>query len=155
MNLVSFISKHRIRILNANTKDDVLEELIELIGKTPLKCDIEVLRESIFYREQLMSTGIGLGLGIPHVRIEGITEPFVTIGVSHDGISDYEAIDNKIVTIVIMIVAGKNQHKEYIKLLSNIVTVLKKPGVIDRLIDAEDEEGIYDIIISEAAPENA
>lgn len=134
-------------ILEAKTKDQVLIELIELMAAQGRVRHTEDLAEKIFYREKLMSTGIGLGIAVPHVRVEGISNPITAIGVSPDGIADYESIDDELVRIVVMIVAGKTQHKEYIRLLSEIVTKLKEDHVIERLYTAENPDEIYDILM--------
>ena len=100
----------------------------------------------IFYREQLMSTGIGLGIGIPHVRFGQIGEPVAAVGVQPKGIKDYVSIDDEAVRIVIMIIAGRNQHKEHIRLLSLIVGQLKQEGVKDSLLHAENPQQIHTIV---------
>lgn len=145
MELRESIHKDRICILNGKSKKEVLLELIELLDKLGEVEDVEKVKERIFYREQLMSTGIGLGIGVPHVRIEGVKEPVVAIGVSHNGIPDYQSIDNKIVKIIVMIVAGKEQHQKYIRLLSQVVSKLKNPRVIENLIKARSTDEIYRI----------
>ncbi len=150
MNLINTMSKQRICILKTDNKTGVLSELIEIISKSDISCDIEMLKKKIFYRENLMSTGIGLGIGIPHVRMEGIETPFITIGIHHQDIQDYASIDDQIIKIVIMIVAGKNQHKEYIKLLSQLVNLIKNHNIANKILKAENAEEIYEIISSEA-----
>ena len=150
MDFTRTIDKNRICILKSHEKDEALLELIELISKSEISCNKQLLKESIFYREQLMSTGIGLGIGIPHVRIEGVKQPFITIGISPNGLEGYESIDNQPVKIIIMIVAGKNQHKEYIGLLAQIVKILKGEGMIEKLTHASHSEEIYKILMMEA-----
>ena len=147
MELEKALDPRLICILKGRTKEEVLLELIELLDKSGKVQDITRLRESIFYRERLMSTGIGLGIAVPHVRIEGVEEPIVAIGISHEGIPDYESIDDQIVKIVVMIVAGKDQHKIYIRLLSQIVTKLKSDRVIESLLSARDSGEIYNLLV--------
>jgi fructose-specific phosphotransferase system IIA component len=149
MELNKVIREDCICILKGKTKEEVLSELCELIDTSGKIQNISKLKESIFYREKLMSTGIGLGLAIPHVRIESVKEPIIAIGISHKGIPDYESIDDQIVKIVIMIVAGKDQHKLYIKLLSQIVAKLKSDNVIENLLSAKDASEIYSIFVEE------
>lgn len=132
-------------ILKSETKEDVLSELIELLNRAGIIPDVDKVKNAVFYREKLMSTGIGLGIAIPHVRLEGIKNITMAIGIKPQGISDYQSIDDILVKIVIMILAGKNQHREYIKLLSQIVTKMKKPSTIERLLSTKTQEDIYNI----------
>jgi len=145
MELRNALSKDQICILKGKTKEEVLLELIELVDKSEEVEDIAKLKESIFYRESLMSTGIGLGIAIPHVRIEGVKDLVVAVGISHDGIPDYESLDGQTIKIIVMILAGENQHKEYIKLLSQIVSRLKSNNVIEALVNAKNIDEIYNI----------
>jgi mannitol/fructose-specific phosphotransferase system IIA component (Ntr-type) len=149
MRLREIIRKDCICILKGGLKEEVILELIRLIDASGEIPDVEKLKEGIFYRENLMSTGIGFGIAVPHVRIEGVRGPIVAIGISHNGIPDYESLDNKTVKIVVMIVAGKGQHKDYIRLLSLIVSKLKDKNTRERLIKAHDPNEIYDIFVEE------
>ncbi len=146
MELAEFINKDLIKILKAETKREALKELIELIRDKAEVENIEELRRLIFHREELMSTGIGLGIAIPHIRVEGVNRPVLVIGLSPEGIPDYESIDNQPVRVIIMIIAGAEQHKEYIKLLARIVSLLKDDELRQNLFKCSNIDGIYNIL---------
>ncbi|MBN2439950.1 MAG: PTS sugar transporter subunit IIA [Spirochaetales bacterium] len=152
MNLRSILSEDMCCILTESTKNENLFTLINLIThKLSLnEKDSENLMKGIFYREQLMSTGIGLGIGIPHIRFEGVSEPILAVGVRKEGIPDYETMDNEIIKIVVMIIVGKFQHKEHIRLLSLIVSMFKKKGIKERLVSAPDGSEIYTIMAGQS-----
>lgn len=133
--LTSLIQKDRIRILSGSTKDEAITDMIELIASTSKIKDIESIKEAISYREKLMSTGIGLGIGIPHIRSNLTEEPIVALGVCRKGLSDYESIDGQPVRIIVMIITGRAQHKQHIKILSNVVSFFKR-GIIREELDA-------------------
>ena len=147
MNLKDIVRKDCIKILEKNDKKSVLLELINILSESRAVDDVETLTERVLYREELMSTGIGLGIAIPHVRYEGVKRPTVAVGISKEGIADYKSIDDKIIKIVVMILVGKDQHKEHIKLLSEIVSKLKNNNGIDRLLQLETTEEIYSFFI--------
>lgn len=149
MKLKKAINKDHICILKGNIKEEIILELIKLMDTSGEIPDVAKLKESILYRENLMSTGIGLGIAVPHVRIEGVKKPIVAIGISHDGIPDYESIDGQTVKIVVMILAGKEQHKEYIKLLAQIASRLKDENTRENLIKAKNPDEIYGIFVEE------
>jgi mannitol/fructose-specific phosphotransferase system IIA component (Ntr-type) len=147
MEIKTVLKKEYICILKNNTKKETLLEIIGLLEKSGAIKNIEKLKEGIFYREGLLSTGIGLGIAIPHVRIEGVRQPIMAVEIKREGIKDYESIDDKIVWIVIMIVAGKEQHREYIRLLSKIVAKLKSGKKLEDLQKANNPEEIYNIFV--------
>ncbi|UKI34303.1 MAG: PTS sugar transporter subunit IIA [Lentisphaeria bacterium] len=99
--------------------------LIELLAKTPQITSKAELADGIFRREALMSTGIGLGIAIPHVRLASVTGMVMAAALVPDGISDYESLDNQPVRLVAMIAARLDQHAEYLQLLSCLSSELK------------------------------
>jgi PTS system nitrogen regulatory IIA component len=143
-----YIDGNLVFLLQENKKREVLLQMINSICENKRLNNKERVNEAIFYRESLMSTGIGLGIAVPHVRIKGIKEPIVAVGIQKDGIPDYETIDNIPVKIVFLIIAGEDQHKEYIQILSLVVTKLKQSEVRERLIEAKSKEELYQILIS-------
>lgn len=149
MKLREFLDKERISIFEKQNKEKILLKLIEMVSTSPRIDNVDRLREEIFHREELMSTGIGLGIGVPHVRIEGVYKPLVSIGVCSEGIDDYESIDEHTIKIVVMIVAGKWQHKEYIQLLSLIVSKMKNGKIRQTIIKSKNPEEIYNILVEE------
>ena len=150
MDLVNIIDRDCCGPLQAKTKTEVIIELADrLSGRADL--DIESLKKELFYREQLMSTGIGLGLAIPHVRFKGVKSPIVIAGVHSEGITDYESLDGEPVKIVIMIIVGEHQHKEHIRLLSMIVGQLKNADLKTALINSENSDSIYSLLCGETS----
>ncbi|MBN1646508.1 MAG: PTS sugar transporter subunit IIA [Spirochaetales bacterium] len=140
MKLKDFISKDSCLLLNSTAKNEVLFELIETAGMLSGIKDTEELKKSILYREQLMSTGIGMGVGIPHVRFPGIDTPVIVLGVQPKTIRDYDSLDNQPVSIVLLILVGEDRHGEYIRLLSMIASRIKDKTLRDKMIKAGSAE---------------
>lgn len=146
MDLITLLNNNLVTFSGYGKKDENLELLLKLIKDENLVEDIEALRESIFSREKLMSTGIGLGIAIPHVRIKGVDKIIIAIAINKNGIKDYESLDGKPVKIVIMIIAGEKQHREYLLLLSQIVKTLKKNAIRARLFNTRDSEEVVKLV---------
>lgn len=91
-----------------------------------------------------MSTGIGLGIGIPHIRYSGVKQPLVAVGIS-SGLSDYESIDGFCVQIILLVVVGEGQHRQHISLLSQFMKILKDAETRKELIDCETTEFMFKI----------
>ena len=142
----TILKKELIFFSNFNKKKDNLEALIGLIENENLVENADVLRTSIFSREKLMSTGIGLGIAVPHVRIKGVKNIIIAIGINKNGIQDYESLDGETVRIVIMIIAGEEQHRDYLLLLSQMVKILKKNSMITNLLQAQHAEEVIGLI---------
>ena len=146
MDINGILKKELVFFSNLSKKKDNLEALIRLIDNENLVEDAEVLRQSIFSREEIMSTGIGLGIAVPHARIKGVKNILIAIGINKKGIEDYESLDGPPVRLVFMIIASEKQHKVYLELLSQIVKILKKDSRIDHLLKAETTDEVIGLI---------
>lgn len=146
MELKDYIDRKLISLLKGERKEKVLLELIDLVCKEKELSSRKEIKEAIFHREELMSTGIGLGIAVPHARIKGVKELIMAVGVFPKGIHDYETIDDNPIKIVVLIIAGEKQHKAYIQVLSLIVSKLKDNEVREKIIKAQSREELFEIL---------
>jgi len=144
------LSPERILFLENADKREALTSLIRCIASSGGVSDPEELSRGIFHRESLMSTGIGLGIGVPHVRIGAVKKPVMAVGVCKTPITDYESIDDKPVELVFMIVAGENQHKEHLTLLSYISNRCKEEEFRKALLAAQSPEEAFELLAADA-----
>ena len=145
MRISDYLEEDFIIDLQSDTKKGALEELLEVICRSPKITNPVKFRKAIFNREKLMSTGIGYHLAVPHARDKCVLDFVIAIGRSKVGI-EYESIDDKPVKLVIMIGAPDKQDKDYIKLLSRLVLRLKNPDFKHLILSAANAKEIYDII---------
>jgi len=140
------LQPQRVRILTCSTKQEALNALIECLATAPQIKDRDELAKGIFHREELMSTGIGMGIAVPHVRLSSVESPVMCAGVCREGIADYESLDGRPVHLIFMIAAGRDQHAQYLKLLSFISKKLKDENLREALIQAGDAQTFYEIL---------
>jgi len=129
-----------VKLLQSEHKWVALEELADLIIQTGRMKSKEELMHALHQREDLMSTGIGWGIAVPHVRLTSVKSPVMALGVSRKGIIDYDSLDGLPVHYIIMIAAGRDQHAEYIRLLSLVSARMKDESVVKALLTAEEHE---------------
>jgi len=144
--LLHLLAPERVLITNFSKKRDILTALINNIAEAPQIKDRKKLETAIWERENLMSTGIGLGIGIPHIRINSVKDIAVSVAVNKTDIIDYQTLDDKPVRIVFMVAAAQNQHAEYLKLLASISKLLKDESFRDKLLLEDDSMKIYNYL---------
>lgn len=142
----SVLAPERAFLIPGSTKAEALGVLIDALTPMPGVLSKKELADAIFSREQLMSTGIGLGIGIPHARLNGVKNVFAAIVVCKNPLTDYESLDKSPVSIVVMILAGRDQHALYINILSSVSKILKEEGARDALRGASTTDEIYRIL---------
>ena len=74
ISLENIIPASRAVLLDAETKEEALRELGAVVASAPEVNDADGLLDAIFEREGIMSTGIGLGIAIPHAKIPSVTD---------------------------------------------------------------------------------
>lgn len=146
VSFASLLAPERIIFLDSVSKDEALKHLCALLAATPQVRDGEELEREIFRREAMMTTGIGLGVGVPHVRLASVSDIIMAIGISKDPIADYKNLDGQPVRIICMIAAHSDQQTQYLKLLSGIAHLLKNEDTRQRLLSAPNAAAVLDII---------
>ena len=111
--LKNILSVDRIAFISQSSKRDALVELSEVLAKAPQIKNAQELTQEILKREELMSTAIGKGIAIPHVRLSSVTDLVMAVGICKTPITDYQTIDDEPVKLLFMIAAAYNQHSYY------------------------------------------
>ncbi len=142
----NILSPDRILFIDHITKQDALIALSNNLGSAPQIKDKLELTQEILKREELMSTAIGRGIAIPHVRLSSVTDLVMSVGICQNDIIDFQAIDDVPVRILIMIAASKEQHKYYLQTLSFFSGKLKKNEVRSALLSSKNEQEAYKIL---------
>lgn len=139
----------RVLLLDHSTKDEILTQLVDLLAETPFVKNRDELLKGILAREELMSTGIGFGIGVPHVRIDSVSDLVMAVAVCKKPIADYSSLDNEPVQIVCMLAARSDQHAKYIRTLSAVSSRLKDPEIRKSIIESDDPAFIFSQLIEE------
>ncbi len=137
-----------IKKLDALDKFQAIEELARVFDGSSFCSDVDSLVMALKEREEIMSTGIGVGIAIPHAKINSVKEMAFAVGISDRGI-DFDSMDGYPVKLIILVIAGEKQHKDYLRLLSNIMAILKKEPVKEKIINASTPEDIIQIFKNE------
>lgn len=130
--------------LKSNDKKGVLEELAAAVSDKA-ETDSQQILKVLLEREQLGSTGIGGGIGIPHGKLNAINSIVVGFGLSRGGV-DFDSLDNKPVHIFFLLITPENSTGSHLKVLAQISRLLKQSDFKDRLMKAEDVDDIVQII---------
>ena len=133
MELRDFFSEDAIKLeLEGTAKDDILKELIDLLGLDDKSEGM--LFKMLKRRENLGSTGIGRGIAIPHCRSLVVSKLRVAFGRKSIGV-DFKAIDEKPVFFFFLIVAPPLEvSNQYLPVLGKIAQFSKEADVPDRLL---------------------
>ena len=145
----NILSPDRIIFLNHSTKHDALVELASNLSTAPQVKYSDELAVEILKREELMSTAIGRGIAIPHVRLSSVTDLVMSVGISKVDIIDFQTIDDTPVRLLFMIAAAYNQHAYYLQTLSFFSSKIKNQELRESLINAATPMDAYNLLTAE------
>lgn len=142
--LAGVLTPERALLLEKQSKESVLNSLIDALATLPEIGSREELARGVFEREKLMSTGIGHGIAIPHVRLTTVSDLTAAAALIPDGVPDYESLDTTPIKLVLLIAARSDQHAEYLRLLSKLSIKLKDDTFRERLFVCKSAAEFYD-----------
>lgn len=137
------LSPNRVVFINQSSKQDALTELAGVLATAPQVKRADELLNEILKREELMSTAIGRGIAIPHVRLSSVSDLVMAVGICKTPVIDFQTLDDKPVNLLIMIAAAYNQHTYYLKTLSYFSAKLKIQDFRENILNAVNEEEAY------------
>ena len=136
--------------LQSTDKKGIIKELLDLLIKSG---DIEskgknAILDIIMKRESLGSTGIGLGIGIPHGKSDHVKKLVASFGISKNGI-DFDSLDAEPAHIFFLLLAPQDTAGPHLKALARISRLLKEKFVRESLKKAAEAKDILSIIKEE------
>ncbi|MBS7261595.1 MAG: PTS sugar transporter subunit IIA [Treponema sp.] len=143
----NILSPDRIVFINHTSKRDALTQLSDVLGTAPQVKNAQELTQEIMNREDLMSTAIGRGIAIPHVRLSSVTDLVMAVGVCKKPVEDYQSIDDVPVQLLFMIAAAYNQHSYYLKTISHFSGMLKSAELREKMLNAQTEREVYELLL--------
>lgn len=149
MKITSILTEDLIQVnIPGETKDDVINAIIDLAVKSQKIKDIEKVRQAIFEREKIMSTGVGKGFAIPHGKTDAVSDIVAAFGVTEKPI-DYQSLDHEPVRLLFLLIGKDSLVGAHIKLLSRISRLMNKEELRTRLLQAESPAEILQILQEE------
>lgn len=131
--------------LEAESRDEVFEELIGcLVDNGDLESDDAALK-ALHDREEILSTGIGEGLAIPHAKMDDIDEFLAAFARIPDGV-DFKSLDGKPAHLIFLLLSPKGEAGRHVRVLARVSRILKNANFRERLLDAESPDKILDLI---------
>jgi len=127
--------------LDCIDKDDAINKIIDLASHSELMLNVDKVRQCVFDREKLVSTGVGKGFAIPHGKTDEIKDIVAAFAILKNPI-DFDSIDLEPVKFIFLIVGKESLLNAHIKLLSRISRLMNKDNFRDKLEEAKNPEEV-------------
>lgn len=144
MNIFSLLDTQTVLPnLEANNKAEILEKLVSTLQGQVSQEEVQKILEAVKERENIMSTGVGKGLAIPHAKTAVIEQTYAAFAVLKEPV-EYNAVDNKPVSMVFLLVGPQSSNSLHIKMLSRISRLMNDSNFRNRLNECTTAEEIIE-----------
>lgn len=141
--LSQYIKKDNIFFIESDSKEKVFEKIFEILKNDNNILNFEEFRKILLKREEIISTGIGLGFAIPHIKSNILKDFFISIFILKNGVN-WNSIDNKPVKVVILI-CGPENHNLYLQILSKLILIIRNSKDRKIILNSCNKEEIYSV----------
>jgi fructose-specific phosphotransferase system IIA component len=149
MKISSILSEDLIKVnLPGESKEDVINGIIDLAVKSNKIKDVDKARQAIFEREKIMSTGVGKGFAIPHGKTDAVTDIVAAFAITEKPI-DYLSLDHEPVRMLFLLIGKDSLVGAHIKLLSRISRLMNKDDLRAHLMQAKTSTEVLDLLKEE------
>lgn len=121
--------------LKARTKDEVIEELVDLASRSHMIKDRDQLLRDVKEREELVTTGVGYGVAFPHAKTGAAKGIVIAFGRSNQGI-DFDAMDHKPVHLFFLIAAPEDAIGAHLNVMARLSYLMKSEENRQKLLKA-------------------
>lgn len=135
MKIFNYLNEQLVFFLDAKTKEEALQKLVCQTIESAQLTDGARFHQAILDREMIVSTGIGMGVAIPHAKLSSYDNFFIAIGLLQTGI-DWNALDGAPVRLLFLIGGPDDKQTEYLKILSGLTHLLRDEELRKQLIGA-------------------
>jgi mannitol/fructose-specific phosphotransferase system IIA component (Ntr-type) len=144
--LTELLTVDRVKVpLGSRTKSEVLRELVELAATRRNAGAVDSMLAAVHEREQVLSTGIGGGVAIPHGKTPHVDQLVLAAGVARNAI-DFDALDGQPVHLFFLLVGPESASGAHVKTLSRISRLLRRDRLRTDLLAAPTSEAFLEVI---------
>ncbi len=139
-----YLDPQLVLFSKAQTRDELLHEMVELLRLKGHLNNETTFYDALIYREKIISTGIGMGVAIPHAKLAEYDNFFMAVGILEKGV-DWNSLDGSQVRLVFMIGGPDDKQTEYLQILSNLTLAVKDEDRRKTILTSNSPEGIIEL----------
>ena len=144
MHISHYMDPQLVVFLNTTTRDEALKQLVHHIYACGKLDNKEAFYQAIIDREKIVSTGIGMGVAIPHAKLPFYDQFFIAIGILQKPV-DWHALDEAPVRLIFMIGGPDDKQTEYLQILSGLTQSIKDEERRKKLLSLQKPSAIIEL----------
>ena len=149
MNLFTLLDQNTVlHNLEVGSKEQLINVMVDALSSKMDKEALEEIRQGVLEREEVMSTGVGKGLAIPHCKSKTIDEYYSVFALLKEPL-EFDSIDGEPVRMVFLLTGPVSKNSLHIKLLSRISRLMNSASFRDKILACNSVEEILETFKAE------
>lgn len=145
MQISDFLSPETVAVdLVCEDKDELIDLMIDLLSSHEQVTDLDEVRRAVIERENMMSTGVGKGLALPHAKCDAVTDTVAALATLRDPV-EYGSIDDEPVRIAFLLVGTPDAKSQHVKVLSRVSRLMNRESIRSNLLKSKTPAELLDI----------
>ena len=140
-----YLSRDRVAVLDVKNKRQAIDGTLELLRESPSIADFSRVVAATWQREEALATGLGLGIGAPHVRISGVRYPVAALTVLKRGV-DYGSLDMTPVRLILLVAMPEDSQAEWLRYLARASAIFRDDAMRHKLFAATDADALWKLV---------
>ncbi len=140
-----YLSRERVGLLDVKNKRQAIDGTLELLRDSPNISDFSRVTAATWQREEALATGLGLGIGAPHVRIGAVRYPTAALTVLKRGV-EYGSLDNTPVRLILLVAMPEDSQAEWLRYLARASAIFRDDAMRHKLFAVADADALWDLV---------
>lgn len=147
VSIAKYLDPSLVLFFEAKTRDEAIRLLVDQIATAGRIHDKKAFFNATIEREKIVSTGVGMGVAVPHAKLPAYEDFFIAIGILKTGV-EWNAMDGTPVRFIFLIGGPDDKQTEYLQILSNLTLAIKDETVRKKMLTTHSPEGILSLFRS-------
>lgn len=144
--IANYLNEEAICFLQEPNRNAALKKLVAVLARSGKIKDQKLFYQAILEREKIVSTGIGMGVAIPHAKMDQFKEFFWVLGIQKKEGLEWNSLDKSPVKLIFLIGGPDNRQTEYLQILSELTSFIKDEEIRRGLLSVEKKSQVLKLL---------
>jgi len=146
VSISKYLDADHVVFLDVQSRDEAITALVEVLDSAGKLVDKVAFLQAIIEREKIVSTGVGMGVAIPHAKLSSYHDFFIAVGVQRGRGLEWNAMDGAPVRLIFLVGGPDDKQTQYLQILSSITMAVKDEEKRKEIFKANNAEDLLQLL---------
>ena len=145
IDISKYLDRSLVCFLDVGTRDEAIRAMVDVVHAAGKLEDRQAFYKAIISREEIVTTGIGMGVALPHAKLPSYDQFFICVAILKKGV-DWKALDSVPVRLIFMIGGPDDKPTEYLQILSSLTAALRDEERRKKMLTSDSPQQVLDLL---------